>query len=233
MLLLLQRSQLQKHAQIENVHLTEPTVSQEMHQTFTMFIKPHLPEVESPHIVDIGAGLAMYHIYIARHYGGRSEHFLVDKTNDANWGVSRNAWRLSIYKTSGWHGNGSRPLPFYSSQQCARDIAVWNGVSADRWHPVDPTKEAVLAIGRHSVDLVMSLLSMGFHYPVDGYASAIRAVLKPHTGRLLLTLRSGRPAKEQMASLSEHGFSCTNETGTGLMVAWCRVQPRGGARLAR
>ena len=41
---------------------------------------PSPNNVAAPRIVDIGAGLGMYHIYVDRRYGGRAEHFLVDKS---------------------------------------------------------------------------------------------------------------------------------------------------------
>eukprot|EP00964_Phaeocystis_antarctica_P129510 scaffold93351_cov63-Phaeocystis_antarctica.AAC.1 len=41
---------------------------------------PSPNDVAAPRIVDIGAGLGMYHIYVDRRYGGRAEHFLVDKS---------------------------------------------------------------------------------------------------------------------------------------------------------
>jgi len=216
-LLILQRSQLRVHKTLTNAHVTA-----EMQQTFSTFIEPYLPIADRPRIVDIGPGLAMYHIYIARHYGGRSDHFLVDNNTQAHWDTSRK----SLHKTGGWHKHGSKPLPFYGSQHCARAIAVSNGVSAEHWHPIDPTEEAVRALGRHSADLVMSLLSMGFHYPVSTYASAIHAVLKPHRGRLLLTLRSSE-SRQELVTLSDLGFACKTispstgekkQTQTGLVV---------------
>jgi hypothetical protein len=44
-------------------------------------LPPLLPSptgVHAPRIVDIGAGLGMYHIPISRLYAGRSDHFIVD-----------------------------------------------------------------------------------------------------------------------------------------------------------
>ena len=63
---------------------------------------------------------------------------------------------------------------FYTSLECAQTILVANGVRADAIRPVNATRHDVLAIGRASVDLVVSFASMGFHYSVDAYAQEIR-----------------------------------------------------------
>lgn len=225
-LLVLQRSQLRNHKRLTTAH-----VSAEMQQTFATFIEPQLPSAVNPRIIDIGPGLAMYHIYIARHYSGRSDHFLVDSTTEARWDRSR----TSMLHTGGWHGNDSTPLPLYGGQDCARAITVWNGVSAEHWHSIDPTKGAVLAVGQHSADLVMSLLSMGFHYPVSTYASAIYSVLKPRHGRLLVTLRK-RQSQQELVALGAYGFACTTSshsegmTKSEVILAVCSTDPRSTQR---
>ena len=43
---------------------------------------PELPKSPSPTIVDIGCGLALYHLKISCLYSGRSQHYLADR--DAN-----------------------------------------------------------------------------------------------------------------------------------------------------
>ena len=84
-------------------------------------------DVAAPRIVDIGAGLGMYHIYVDRRYGGRAEHFLVDKSLVE---VHRGNRSQSGY----WHEDR---LPFYNSMECAKAIALANGVDASRWHTIE------------------------------------------------------------------------------------------------
>jgi hypothetical protein len=138
--------------------------------------------------------------------------------------------RKNLHRTGGWHEKDA--LPFYGSHECARAIAVSNGVDTQRWHAVEPTQDAVeAALGPGSADMVMSLLSMGFHYPVSTYAKAIRAVLKPRVGRLMVTFRPSHAPRE-LLTLTGLGFACANQTvhgGAGgrevqdLVVATCTV----------
>ena len=101
-------------------------------------------------------------------------------------------------------------IPFYSSEVCARHIATANGfVDGRNWHWVNASDEHVRAIG--SADLVMSLLSWGFHYPVETYLDAARSILTSggregnNTGILVLTLRNGQG---QESTLAKCGFRC-------------------------
>lgn len=169
-------------------------------------IRPHLPQLTRGHalrLVDIGAGLGMYHTFIARHYGGHVQHFLVDKTAYESLPAS-----TSTLATSGWHADdrapGAQQFRHYNSMECARDINVANGVMPSRWHFVDPAEEAVKALGTSSVDFAMSHMSLGFHYPVTAYSKSLFCVLKPG-GTLLLTVRNGRKQDELLRA---DGFAC-------------------------
>jgi hypothetical protein len=63
----------------------------------------------------------------------------------------------------------------YSSNKTARRFLESNGISADRIQFCNPKAEKLNA---SPVDLIISNLSMGFHYPVDAYVSYIRSALK-------------------------------------------------------
>ena len=62
-------------------------------------------------------------------------------------------------------------LPFYNSMECAKAIAVANGVDASRWHTTEASSAGVEAIGAGTADVAISLLSCGWHYPVTTYAT--------------------------------------------------------------
>jgi len=180
-------------------HATDAQISELMHQTY-LSIKPSLPSVYTPRVLDIGCGIGVYHVYIHRHYGGRSEHFLVDR---ALYQIGQKG-----YEKHSKHGgfNSVRKMPFYTSDTCAHEIAMSNGFTESNWHWVNATEENVRSIGQ--VDLAMSMLSWGYHYPVDTYADAVRSVLKPD-GRLLITLRQSAQLKTQgLKSLERAGFRC-------------------------
>ena len=170
---------------------------------------------ERMRIVDIGAGLGMYHVFVARHYRGRTQHYIIDRSANGIRGQGRKSTHAGFHRSV--LENGS--FPFYSSLECARDIALCSGFTPERWHAVEASTGNVLSLGAASVDVVISLLSCTrglrhtisraqhhpgrkaashtimaaqcltgtFHYPVSTYADAVRAVLKPDTGRLIVT----------------------------------------------
>ncbi len=54
--------------------------------------------------------------------------------------------------------------------------------------------------GTQSFDLVISLISWGFHYPVSTYARPVYGALAPH-GVLILDVRRGTAGKDELAEL--------------------------------
>ena len=48
-----------------------------------------------------------------------------------------------------------------------------------------------------ALDLVISLISWGFHYPVAVYADQVREILRPG-GRVILDVRKGTDGREQL-----------------------------------
>ena len=126
---------------------------------------------------------------------------------------------------------------FYTSLECAQTILVANGVRADAIRPVNATRHDVRAIGRASVDLVVSFASMGFHYSVDAYAQEIAHILKPG-GSLLLTItrndgradKEFRAGKDQLDILATIGFICAKDEsvhGPYHHLVWCTLPPWG------
>ena len=157
--------------------------------------------VATPKIVDIGPrGLAMYHVYLSRFYRGSSTHYLVDRTGNG-CGKAPPGSRAYHRSCAGFRTDAAS-FSFYTSLECAQTILVANGVRADAIRPVNATRHDVRAIGRASVDLVVSFASMGFHCSVDAYAQEIARMLKPG-GSLLLTItrNDGRADKEGRAGI--------------------------------
>ena len=173
------------------------------------------PSPDSPRVVDIGCGLAMYHVNIAAFFGGRSEHWLVDRSNN----------QVGQKKDHGYSKSGGSGFAFYNSLECAEGILSASGVNSSRIHLVNATSQNVENIGAGSADFVMSVISMGYHYPIAVYVNAIAAVLKPVTGRLMFTVSSwGRPL-DQHKSLKRNGFTCTgNFAGFVVCCKGCRAE---------
>jgi len=78
--------------------------------------------------------------------------------------------------------------PGYTSLARARQFLEANGVSGTRITTSNPRREAVSALGKF--DLVISLLSCGFHYPVDTYESLFRDQINPEGG-IVVDVRRG------------------------------------------
>ena len=79
------------------------------------------------------------------------------------------------------HGSG------YASLEGTRQFLIDNGVPAEVIQTCNPKQQALPAF---EFDLLLSLLSMGFHYPCDDYATFIRRYIAPR-GKVVLDKRKG------------------------------------------
>ena len=135
-------------------------------------LRPHLP-VEATRILDIGCGLAGIEVFLHSHYAKtecRPEIHLFDKTE-----VTRIHYGLEA--------EGA----FYNSLDLAVEFLASNGVDRGCLHTHD-AGEGVIPDGPW--DLVLSLISWGFHYPVSTYLDQVHEQLADD-GRLILDTRSG------------------------------------------
>lgn len=139
---------------------------------------PHLPpRVET--ILGIGCGMAGLEVLLARHYRARLELLDGDEANlnpDVPHEVGIGGWNETL-----------KP---YNSRRHTELLACENGVTIDRWHDVG-TRKTLRA------DLIVSLWSLGFHYPLDTYRIE---------GLCLTDLRRGREQARGLliASGSKH-----------------------------
>lgn len=101
------------------------------------------------HVIDIGCGQAINDAFLSADFGCRFTLVDIEQT-DAQY--------------HGWAEAGSG----YASLEDARAFLIDNGTPADRVITINPRKtpEAVAGL---SGDLVTSLFSCGFHYPIDEY----------------------------------------------------------------
>lgn len=130
-------------------------------------IAPYLP-AKAAATLDIGCGMAGIDVLLWRHYGDPVVN-LLDGTGDT-------AVRILFHPT----------MSPYNSMPVARALLEANGVPPKRiveWAP-DPS------LTPPPCDLVVSLLSWGFHYPVATYLPLVERCLRPG-GRLILDVRRG------------------------------------------
>lgn len=85
---------------------------------------------------------------------------------------------------------------FYSSLQVARTLLIANHVPTDRIHTEEATENGQIQ-AEPDLDLVISLISWGFHYPVETYLERVYALLRPG-GRLILDVRKDTNGEERI-----------------------------------
>jgi SAM-dependent methyltransferase len=130
-------------------------------------ISPVLP-AKAQATLDIGCGMAGIDVLLWRHYRNPVIN-LLDGTGDT-------PVRVLYHPT----------MSPYNSMAVARELLEGNGVPRERiveWAP-DP------ALTLPQCDLVVSLLSWGFHYPVSTYLPLVERCLRPG-GRLIIDVRRG------------------------------------------
>ena len=112
------------------------------------------------YILDIGSGLGIINVFLNNHFNNIPKFTLIDKT------------RLEKKVSYGFDSQGQ----FYNNFDLTLDFLQDNGIDRERINLVDAdSKETV----DKNFDLVISLLSMGYHYPLNQYLD----ILKKHTNK--------------------------------------------------
>lgn len=145
-------------------------------------LRPLLAALAPARVADIGCGYGLFDLFLARDLGARV--VLID--------IEANARRHFGFAAEG---------AAYTSLATARALLQANGVTPDRIVTLNPEREPLAAAGQ--VDLAVSFLSCGFHYPVDGYLDFLGGQVRPG-GALILDLRE-RTADRQLAALAPLG----------------------------
>lgn len=145
-------------------------------------LRPVLDEIGPGAIADIGCGYAFFDLFAAR--DTRCDVVLIDLETNTR-------------RHFGFQEEGAA----YSSLAAARALLVANGVATDRITTLNPASQDVLSAP--PVDLAVSFLSCGFHYPVDLYLDFFRDVVTAE-GTILVDLRAAT-AQSQLAQLAPLG----------------------------
>jgi SAM-dependent methyltransferase len=146
-------------------------------------IKKFLPEKCSA-VLDIGCGVAGIDVFLNNHYRDRQPDFyLLDRTT-VDKSVSYG------FKPSG---------AFYNSLEVAGAVLIGNGVPERCVHLVKATDTNEIDIDCN-VDLAISLLSWGFHYPIETYLDRVHDVLTAG-GSLITDVRRGTNGIEALSRL--------------------------------
>jgi SAM-dependent methyltransferase len=150
-------------------------------------IEEFLPMNPSPSILDIGAGLGGIDIYLYDHYKSDARLFLLDKEG------------YSYKVFYGFYPNASK----YNSFDMTRRFLADNGIKLEDIRCVDAERNEHLNLFQHRFDVIISLLSCGFHYPVETYLPLIKMTLN-RDGVCILDIRSGMGQQEVLKQSFAH-----------------------------
>jgi len=114
-------------------------------------IEPHLPE-SCESILDIGCGMAGIDILLKRKYPD-AKLYLLDGDGPKE----------------DWRGGFEKDMKPFSNREVATAFLASNGVTVDRWYDIG-TQDI-------EADLVISLLSWGWHYPLETYRVKAKTII--------------------------------------------------------
>ena len=144
-------------------------------------MKSRLPQKCSS-ILDIGCGVGAINIFFFQHYHSSKtvQFYLLDKT----------ATDKKIY--DGFQPKGA----FYNSLSGACKLLVSNGIPENNTHLLEvPADYAINA--PKGLDLIISSLSWGWHYPVSTYLDQVYDLLRKG-GHLIMDLRRNQDGLKEL-----------------------------------
>ncbi len=133
-------------------------------------LKQYLPQ-NANSILDIGCGVAGIDVFINNHYTNKINIFLIDKTE-----IDKNVYY-----------NYEKRGSFYNSLKVAKSLLEINGVDSSQINLQEATASNEIKF-KQKFDIVISLISWGFHYPVLTYLDEVYKKMNKN-GILILDLR--------------------------------------------
>ena len=147
-------------------------------------LRPFLPERAS-RLLDIGCGLGGIDILLYHHYAPDPPTVaLLDRD-----GLSEELFYG--YRSEAAH---------YTSLEGARRLLEDNGVAPDAITTWDPDVDGYPR--ERSFDLIVSIISWGFHYPIDAYLDDVRATLADG-GTLILDVQKDTDAEPKLGEVGD------------------------------
>jgi SAM-dependent methyltransferase len=135
-------------------------------------LRPYLPKRCSS-VLDIGCGVGAIDILLYRRYKSKPHLYLLDKTE------------IHSSLKYGFQQEGE----FYNSMTITENLLIQNGVKKEHIHCLEATKDNCINTPG-DIDLVVSTLAWGFHFPVDTYLDTVYSKLR-NGGRLIIDIRRG------------------------------------------
>jgi SAM-dependent methyltransferase len=144
-------------------------------------IKAFLPQ-KCRSLLDIGCGIGGIDLFLYRHYkySDPMQVYLLDKTR-----IEPQVYYLFEPKGA-----------FYNSLEIAKEMLVGNGVDSQHIHLIEANDNNTIDVVQ-SFELVISLISWGFHYPVSTYLHHVYQALADE-GVLILDVRKGTSGEAEL-----------------------------------
>ena len=119
-------------------------------------IKNYLPN-KAKNIMDVGCGLGIINIFLQQHYKNNLKYFLIDKN------------KIDLKIKYGFKDN----YESYNDLQETKKLLNSNGIKNENILMIDAEKQIIID---QKIDFVISLKSMGYHYPYEKYLSLLQKV---------------------------------------------------------
>lgn len=146
-------------------------------------IKEFLPKTCSS-ILDIGCGVAGIDVFLSKHFKDiQPTFYLLDKTS-----IEKVVFYDFKHKAS-----------FYNSLDVAKEMLISNGIPERYVHLIEATDNNDINIDG-KVELVISLISWGFHYPVETYLNKVHNLLIKG-GSLIIDVRKGTADIDKLSNI--------------------------------
>lgn len=134
-------------------------------------------------VLDVGCGLGLVDLVLYKMRNGEIDCYLLDKTN-------RDIGLRSV--GGGFH----KEYIFTADLELSKEIFITNGAKPDKVHLVSPDNEDIGKL--ENIDLIISLTSWGFHYPIQTYWAGVSQCMS-ESGVLLLDIRNKTGAFDFLA----------------------------------
>jgi SAM-dependent methyltransferase len=142
-------------------------------------IMPHIPS-DTKNIMDIGCGMGLLSLLLYR-YLNEPELKLIDKTKIED----------EIYY------NYEKKGAYYNSLDIAKKLLIKNYVKEDKIKLIEAPENGVIEIEKNSIDLIISTISWGFHYPVKTYLESVDNILKDD-GIVIIDIRKETGGEQEL-----------------------------------
>ena len=140
-------------------------------------IVPHISK-DIHAVMDIGCGIAGINIFLYD-FLNKPKIFLLDKTK-----IEKKIWYMFEKKGA-----------FYNSLELAQNTLQTNGVDSKDIKLIEAPENGIISVKDNFIDLIISNLSWGYHFPVSNYLSSVEKILTKK-GMLIIDIRKNTEGEE-------------------------------------